>query len=49
MESKEEKEQKKAYQKPRITVYGDAVKLTESTGLMGIADGGGGYTATKTS
>jgi hypothetical protein len=49
MKPEKEKPQKKAYHKPRMTVYGDAVKLTDSSGLQGISDGGGGYTSTKTS
>ena len=48
MKAGKEKAPKKVYHKPRITVYGDAVKLTDASGLQGLADGGGGYTKTKT-
>jgi hypothetical protein len=39
---------KKAYKRPRVQIYGDLRKITQTVGNMGAGDGGGGATS-KTS
>ena len=48
MKPDNKKSPKKKYHKPRLTVYGDAVRLTDAAGNTMQADGAGGYTKTKT-
>jgi hypothetical protein len=47
MKKDDEKRDKKAYEAPRLSVYGDLRKMTKAVGGTGLSDGG--LTAMKTS